>query len=313
MSVAIAVGLVIVASFGFAGGAILQHLAVKDGAQQASASGPTTQGLSLKALAALIRRPMWLAGMALLTLSAGMHIIALALAPVTVVQPIGILAVVWSVLLGARLYSYRTPLALWLAVAAVVAGITGFTLVAANHSDGARAWVHAPSMWLAIGVCAVITLMIVVAVRIVPRTYASLLLATAGAVLFGLGSALIKTMFVAWDDGGGVLSVGVATPVVLAGLCLLAGGWFVQHAYATGHPEIVVGTLTTVDPVVAVSYGLIVLDEGVGVAAITVAAMVGFGALAAVGVFALSRCHPQALRTPRDLTAQTAPIARPPQ
>jgi signal transduction histidine kinase len=61
-----------------------------------------------------------------------LHVTALRLAPVTVVQPLGVTAVVVSVLWGARVRRRRPVRATVLALAAIVAGTAGFAVLAAR-------------------------------------------------------------------------------------------------------------------------------------------------------------------------------------
>ena len=93
--------------------------------------------------------------------------------------------------------------------------------------------------------------------------------------------------------------------LVLVIVALLAaavlGAYFVQNAYSSGPPDLVIAGLTVIDPLVAVTIGIVVLDEAAGA---PWWAMVGFGltgAVAIVGVFRLAKYHPQ--------TGEDAPVA----
>jgi drug/metabolite transporter (DMT)-like permease len=84
---------------------------------------------------------------------------------------------------------------------------------------------------------------------------------------------------------------------ILCVIALLAatgiGAYFVQTAYSSGPPDLVIAGLTVVDPMVAVAIGIVVLDEASGA---PLWAVIGFaiaGAIAAWGVFQLARHHPQ--------------------
>ena len=56
---------------------------------------------------ALLTNRRWLLGLLTVGLGASLHIVGLMLAPVTVVQPVGILAVPWAVLLAAKIHHFR--------------------------------------------------------------------------------------------------------------------------------------------------------------------------------------------------------------
>ena len=79
------------------------------------------------------------------------------------------------------------------------------------------------------------------------------------------------------------------------------GAYFVQTAYAAGPPDLVIAGLTVIDPIVAVTIGLTVLQEAANA---PVWAFVGFGiagALAILGVITLARVHPQIVSHSQEL------------
>jgi drug/metabolite transporter (DMT)-like permease len=88
---------------------------------------------------------------------------------------------------------------------------------------------------------------------------------------------------------------------LLTWMCLVAligaatvGGFFVQNAYSSGPPDLVIAGLTVIDPLVAVSIGILVLDEAAQSQWYDMAAYGLAGLIAVVGVFLLARFHPQA-------------------
>ncbi|TDT33923.1 hypothetical protein [Naumannella halotolerans] len=289
MITTIAIGLVVIASFCFAGGALFQHMAVSS-----DRVSEEQDSLSLAQILSLVRRPRWLLGLGLVMVGACLHLVALSQAPVTVVQPIGILAVPWSVLLAARIYRYRTTPVMWLTVAMTVIGIVGFTVLSTTHSDDRRSTIDLPLMLGAVVLCLAMALTLLLARRSIPMSIRSFAVASAGAILYGLASAATKTLFLHVEQADRF-----PIPVVVVGaVAILAtyafGGWVIQQAHIIGHPEVVVGSLTTVDPLIAVAYGLVVLSEGVSLTPLVVAGMIIFGAIATGGVAALSRYHPEA-------------------
>lgn len=107
-----AIGIAVVAALCLAVGTHLQHRAVA-GAAVAGATAPTAPTSPIgprrtapgvppppRRLAHLLRSPLWLLGLALLTLETGLNMVALGLAPVALVQPIGTLSLVVAVVLG---------------------------------------------------------------------------------------------------------------------------------------------------------------------------------------------------------------------
>ncbi|MDE2592211.1 MAG: hypothetical protein KGL41_05090, partial [Actinomycetales bacterium] len=83
-------------------------------------------------------------------------------------------------------------------------------------------------------------------------------------------------------------------------LCLAAlvgavvlGGWFVQNAYASGPPDLVIAGLTVIDPLVAVSVGIVVLGEARDANWVIMAGFSVSAIVAVIGVFMLSKVHPE--------------------
>ena len=95
-------------------------------------------------------------------------------------------------------------------------------------------------------------------------------------------------------------------------LCLIAllaatavGAYFVQTAYSSGPPDLVIAGLTVVDPMVAVFIGLLVLGEA---SHAPLWVLIGFGVAGAIaiwGVVQLARYHPQVVHD-----SQEVPIER---
>jgi hypothetical protein len=79
-------------------------------------------------------------------------------------------------------------------------------------------------------------------------------------------------------------------------LALLAavvlGAYFVQNAYASGPPDLVIAGLTVIDPLVAVTIGITILNEAAAAQLWQVIAFGVTGILAIIGVFLLARAHP---------------------
>jgi hypothetical protein len=76
------------------------------------------------------------------------------------------------------------------------------------------------------------------------------------------------------------------------------GSWFVQNAYASGPPDLVIAGLTVIDPLVAVSIGIVILGEATGA---SLPVVIGFGLsalVAVIGVYLLSKVHPELMHKP---------------
>lgn len=288
----LAIVLALLGAVCFAGAAVLQHGAVN------ATSGPAEddragKALSLRGLSAITRRPGWLAGLGLAAGGSTLHAVALVLAPLSVVQPLGVLALPIAVLLTALRRSRRPAPGVLVGVLLSVAGVAVFVGAAAGTA------VSSPPPDQA----TLIASLIVAGVVLLLATLAFLrsgwmrcvAFAMAGAVAFGLVSALVRAVsqsVVAGDVGPLELPVLAAVAGIAA--AVLVGGWFVQQAFAAGAPEVVIACLTVVDPIVAVLLGAVLLGEGSATPAETWVLLVGAAITAAAGVVALARHHPDA-------------------
>jgi hypothetical protein len=77
------------------------------------------------------------------------------------------------------------------------------------------------------------------------------------------------------------------------------GGWFVQNAYSSGPPDLVIAGLTVIDPMVAVLIAAIVLGEAKTANVLTVIIFLICAIAAILGVLLLSQFHPQVLLAKR--------------
>ncbi len=96
------------------------------------------------------------------------------------------------------------------------------------------------------------------------------------------------------------------TLTCLAALIISAivGAYFVQTAYSSGPPDLVIAGLTVIDPMVAILIGLIVLNEAAGAPLWVYIAFGIVGAIAVWGVFQLARYHPQVLSDSKEIPIQ---------
>mgnify|MGYP001407061166 CR=1 FL=1 len=280
--------IVAIASLAFASGATIQHLAVG----RTVTAGADNRSMNLRQLISLLLNPRWLLGLGIVAFGASMHIVALMMAPVTVVQPVGILAVPWSVLLAAKIHGFKPNRQIWAAVVLTIVGIVVFTLISASYA--------APDVELPptlIIVFCVAVYLIGAALGLIgafgPARVRCLAWATGGSFFYGLSSALVKTtseLVAAGDYLNRPLFWVVASFLLCS---YLMGGWMVQQGYANGPAEIVVGSMTTTDPIVGVTFGMVVLGEGVLLTWAPSLGMLASGAVAIAGVVLLSRFHPE--------------------
>lgn len=268
----LAIGLALLNACCFTAGTWLQH--------SVSGDGPS--------LLTAVRRPRWLAGLALLVSGAALHVVALQFAPVTVVEPVGVLGIVVSVLLGLRARGDRLRWNTGCALAAILVGTMSFAVLAALNTEPAPITAGALiSIGVAIFVMVAVCLLIG---RVVGGRARFLALGVGGGVAYGCTSTFVRAATERYVAHG----VGVELLSVLVGLAavVLAGFWLVQRAHAEGPPENTVVNLTVVDPLVAVSIGVGLLGEAPGLSLPVAGLGLACAALAIGGVVRLSRDVP---------------------
>ena len=273
------------------------------GAQrQGSAVRANTGGLALGSagLLRLMRSPRWVLGLALLITGMVLNVIALALATLTVVQPIGAIALVITTVINSKDQKIRLNRPTIGAITACVAGSALFVLLAvnvtrANHQVAVRQELSAV---LLLTLAVVVFGSLALAARRRLNAFAYIL---GAGVLFGFVAVLTKIVATHLLDPNGrfLLNVPWYTIVALVAAALL-GSWFVQSAYATGPPDLVIAGLTVIDPIVGIAVGITILGElKPEVPTVTAIGMAGAALIAIVGVVALSRHHPDVVRRRR--------------
>lgn len=293
MNITLAIILQVISSFLFASGATLQSLGVRSTFDpDAKAS---SNKLTFKGMLKLFTIPKWLIGLVSVLAGAALHLVALTMAPVAVVQPVGILAVPWSVLLASRIHGHKIPSKIWSAVAVTIVGVVGFTVFSSLFATGKKDFDFGAVTIAFIAVAVLCALLSMLAPKVTPWAKA-MLWSSVGAIFYGLASGMMKaSMNLVQNDGMSLLDWRVLVTIGYMLACYGLGVWMIQQGYASGPAEITVGTMTTVDPFVAVLFGLIVLGEGskMGLGPSIGMAVAGFVAVA--GVVLLSKDHPDAV------------------
>jgi hypothetical protein len=118
------------------------------------------------------------------------------------------------------------------------------------------------------------------------------MLATGAGMAYGLVSILVRDVtYTFQSDGLARVSPLSATALVAA---FAVGSWYIQLAYASGPPDIVVGCQTVLSPMVATAIAVGLLDETADAGGITGLGMVAGALVAIFGVILLARHHPEA-------------------
>ncbi|MDQ1555521.1 MAG: hypothetical protein QOI02_523 [Actinomycetota bacterium] len=276
-------------------GAQYQHRGVSK--VDAGKSTKVASGLSMGQLFALLRRPSWVIGTVMLGLAIVFQLFSLVLAPLTVVQPLGAVALVITAIVNARVSHVRLDRASIRAIGFCVGGVALFVAVAALTTQTRPI----TEVQLIAVLCILAVVLIAVAVLFVlfRKRFTAIMYILFAGVLFGFVATLAKvvidrvhTLLLAGFNPtpADFLTLGCVVGIVVAAL---SGSYFVQTAYSNGPPDLVVAGLTVIDPMVGVTIGATVLGEASGAPLWAVIIFLVAGALAAYGVVQLAKHHPQ--------------------
>lgn len=295
----LAISLALLSAVALAIGTQLQNGAV--GLQKKAALSGRSH-LTFTQLLNLIKHPQWVTGLFISIIALVLQFTALLLAPLILVQPIGAIALVITSVLNSRIT--KTPLnaASIYAILLCTLGLGAFVLLA--HEVAVEPAIDDQAL---ISILVLVLTLIAVALAVLlrgARNFKPLTFIIGAGVLFGFVATLTKVVVRRLFSQGGyeriiTLSIEPLTEglTFLALICLIAagllGGWFVQNAYTSGPPDLVVAGLTVIDPMVAVSIGVVLLNEAMNASLPIMLGFVASGATAVVGVYLLSKVHPQ--------------------
>ncbi|WP_382305847.1 DMT family transporter [Herbiconiux sp. UC225_62] len=250
------------------------------------------KGLSVRQLMALLSRPSWVIGTLMLGLAIVFQLTSLGFSPIIVVQPLGAVALVITAILNSRISHVKLNRSSIISIVLCVGGVGLFVLVAAFTAVDKP--VTTTDLIIILIVLAIVLLLFAATFVFLRKRFKAIAYIVGAGVLYGfvatLAKVVISRIFQAHFEW--------LTVLALAGLLAAAalGGYFVQNAYASGPPDLVIAGLTVIDPLVAVAIGIIVLGEASQAPLWANFAFLAFGLVAILGVFGLARYHPQAQR-----------------
>ena len=287
---AIGIPLALVGAVFLSLGAQFQHRGVST--VEASHGDGSKAGLSPRQLLHLVRRPSWLLGTVMLGLAIVFQLTSLGFAPLIVVQPIGVVALVMTAILNARLSSIRLDRKAIGAIAMSVGGVGVFVVVAATFAVEQR--IDEEQLLTVLGILGVVTAVFGVLFAVRRKSAGAMFYIVGAGVLYGFVATLAKVVINRIVNGNFEWLTVLAIVALLASAAL--GGYFVQTAYSVGSPDLVIAGLTVVDPLIAVLIGVIVLGEATLIPLPAAIVSIIAGAVAIVGVIRLAKHHPQTHR-----------------
>ncbi len=288
----LAIALAVLAAVALAFGAQFQNQAVSTSREK---HVQPKVSLSLKELAKLLVRPRWVSGTGLMLLGMFLQLGALSLAPLIVVQPIGAIALVLTSLLNSRYTKTRLNKATILAIGLSTFGVGGFVVTASQVA--AQVELTDENLLRVLLLFVIILVVFAFLFFTVGKKAQALTFILGAGVLYGFVATLAKvTIQRLYQMDYDILTL-IAVLSMLG--AVLLGGWFVQNAYASGPPDLVIAGLTVVDPIVAIAIAIGILGEAQQATLGSGAFFSGFGLLAIFGVYLLSKVHPELRRRPK--------------
>ncbi|MGW5441686.1 DMT family transporter [Streptomyces asiaticus] len=240
-SLALSVLLALASAVCYAAGAILQeHVAA------------TTPRLA----SAPLRRGSWWTAVTLNGAGAVLHVAALAYGPLSVVQPLGALTIVFALPMAAVFVRRRVGAAGWRGALLATVGLAG--LLSLTGSSRAQSLAERDGFWLIVITVSAIAVLSAAARLMRSPGIRSVLLAAAAGTAFGVSSVVTKNVAVEWtwdawqDNLPGLIAIGL----------LASGGVLLSQAsYRGAGLASPLATATVVNPVVATAVGLAALGE----------------------------------------------------
>ncbi|MEU7382388.1 MULTISPECIES: DMT family transporter [unclassified Streptomyces] len=267
-ALALSVLLSLVSAVAYAGGAIVQ--------ERVAVSTPGEQYAPL-------RRAAWWAALVLNGLGGLLHVVALACGPLSLVQPLGALTIVFALPMAALFAGRRAGAAAWRGAVMATVGLAGLlSLVGASHTQTLNTAQRAGLAVVTAGALVAFT----VAGRAAHRHPAvrSVLLATGSGIAFGMSSVFTKTVAVDFTDG---IAAAELPSLIAIGVLATAGILLSQASYRGGGLAAPLATLTVVNPVMAAGVGLTLLGETFRYGTTGTVLALGCGVVAAGGLILL--------------------------
>ncbi|MEU9011686.1 DMT family transporter [Streptomyces sp. NPDC048479] len=292
-SLALAVVLSLVSAVAYAAGAITQeHVAASTSARPY----------------APLHHAAWWGAVALNGLGAVLHVMALAYGPLSLVQPLGALTIVFALPMAALFVRRRAGAAAWRGAIMATAGLAGLlalTGTSTSHSlDGGQRGVLAGATFGGVA------LLFLAAQTVNRPIIRSVLLAAAAGVAFGIASVFTKTVAVDWTWSAPLDQ----WPSLLVIAALACGGLLLsQSSYHGAGLAAPLATVTVVNPVVAAAVGITMFGETFRYGVPGTVFALGFGVVAAGGLMLLTTERIKATRAEAESPAEAAARMRPSQ
>ncbi|MFF3980726.1 DMT family transporter [Streptomyces sp. NPDC001828] len=248
-----------------------------------------------------VRRPAWWGSVTLNGLGAALHVAALAYGPLTLVQPMGALTIVFALPMSAVFIRRRAGAAAWRGAVMATAGLAGLLMLTKGADAGAVAM--GPRLILAAAGLGAVAALFVASKALRRAATRSVLLAAAAGAAFALASVFTKSVAEDWRSGLPLAEL----PILFAiAVFALSGLVLSQASYRGAGLAAPLATVTVVNPVVAAAIGLTLFGESFRYGTAGTAIALGFGVVAAGGLILLTTERLHAARLDRPVLTSAA-------
>jgi len=259
----------LVSAVAYAGGAIVQ--------ERVAANTPGTTYAPMRQLA-------WWIAVGLNALGGLLHVVALAYGPLSLVQPLGALTIVFALPMAAVFVRRRAGATAWRGAIMATVGLAGLLALVGTADSQSLNSTQRVVVALVTGGAVVALMMAARAVHRHPAVR-SVLLATAAGVAFGMSSVFTKTVAVDWTGG---VSLADVPSLAVIGVLATAGMLLSQASYRGAGLAAPLATLTVINPIVAAAVGITMFGETFRYGETGTALALGCGVVAAGGLILLT-------------------------
>lgn len=254
--------------------------------RRAALAEPPASSFSLRQLWALLRRPVWAAGMATIGLGFLLQAAALRIGAVSFVQLLLLLELPFTLILGSLVLGGSLRMREWSAVATMTAGLALLLYTLAPR--GGNPYSTGLTMWI---VTATLTVAVIAGLVALGRRRHGALKAALFGIATGMSSGLVAVLVKAVLSAaaiGGVVGVFTTWWTYLLVATASVGFFLLQSALQAGRLVASQPGITLVNPLVAAAWGIGIFGEQVRTGAWLVGAALG-AAMIAAGAVLLSR------------------------
>jgi drug/metabolite transporter (DMT)-like permease len=254
--------------------------------RMAASTAPAAKALHLSLFGYLIKRKIWVAGIAMVVVASVCQATALATGPVALVQPIFIIELPFTLLVASKLAHRKLPRMTWYAVGLVTVALGGGLAAAAPSGGGDHASLRVWVLTL-IATGAFLTVVIAIGVRTKGNTRAAAF-GLAAACGYALTATLMKSA-VSTLDQQGVLAFFKTWELYGTAIAGVGALFLLQNALQAGSLVAVQPPLTLGDALISACYGVTVFGEDVNTAGWLLAVEIVAVIAVAIGIVELSR------------------------